>query len=674
MSDKDESTPFSFSAADLMPEWAQESKKSEKPQKKRTQHQERDSENRQDRGGPRRDNRGGQQGDRRGGGGDRRDFGGDRRGGGQGRGRPGGRGRDDRNRGGRGRGGRDGGRERREDPIPSGFTLKFGPTPVALKALNKHIRESFRTYPLIDLAKMIINSRDRYQIEIKADSEKGAKLFQCKSDGSIWLSREEAMSHFFGADECLKNYYSVEEVEIGTPKGNFSTVAVCGMSGVILGPPNHHQYQAKIAQLHAERFSHMALEGFKSRINMASDEETIEKWKEQVSRTLHYRLKSDEPEEVPEAEEKLEEEAVVEITEAGDEAESENVAETAEETPAEEAAIVDAEPEDQEAESEEVVDEESDAGDETDESDAEEPDEPVEDPTPVPEAKEEDSLLLKTQEELRLHFKENFAAEEITETDRVSVNGNIPGKLLSSGLLNLIKKESEQLRRGFPLPMIQALCSGFEKHRLRFFKRGKKSLHVSAVRPKALSKSVTLSDRIQKILDLVSAPQRCDVSGLLEAMVEDFKKPTTKEEADKMELSDASKEVLTDLRWLTSEGLVLEFPDTRLVLGKMPQQQAKPKKKAAQKKSPKQKKGDEEVKAESKEDDKEEITAKEEDVKAENPAAKEEAKPEPDQEVTKKEVKSESEEAEAIENETKPEPAEVKEESPVTEDPTESEQ
>ncbi len=600
MSDKDEPTPFSFSAADLMPEWAQESKKSEKPQKKRTQHQERDSGDRQDRGGPRRDNRGGQQGDRRGGGRDRRDFGGDRRGGGQGRGGPGGRGRDDRNRGGRDRGGRDGGRERREDPIPSGFTLKFGPTPVALKALNKHIRESFRTYPLIDLAKMIINSRDRYQIEIKADSEKGAKLFQCKSDGSIWLSREEAMSHFFGADECLKNYYSVEEVEIGTPKGNFSTVAVCGMSGVILGPPNHHQYQTKIAQLHAERFSHMALEGFKSRINMASDEETIEKWKEQVSRTLHYRLKSDEPEEVPEVEEKQEEEGVVENTESGEEPESESEAETAEETPAEEGAITDAEPEEQEAEFEEVG-EGSDAGEETDESDAEESDEPVEDPTPVSEAKEEDSLLLKTQEELRLHFKENFAAEEIRETDRVSVNGDIPGKLLSRGLFNLIKKESEQLRRGFPLPMIQALCSGFEKYRLRFFKRGKKSLHVSAVRPKALSKSVILTDRIQKILDLVSAPQRCDVSGLLESMVEDFKKPTTKEEADKMELSDASKEVLTDLRWLTSEGLVLEFPDTRLVLGKMPQQQAKPKKKAAQKKSPKQKKVDEEVKEESKE-------------------------------------------------------------------------
>ena len=176
------------------------------------------------------------------------------------------------------------------------------------------------------------------------------------------------------------------------------------------------------------------------------------------------------------------------------------------------------------------------------------------------------------------------------------VNGNIPARDLSRGLLEHLKRESEKLRRGFPLPMIQALCKAFEKEHLKFFKRGKKALHVSPVRPKALPEEDKLTDRVQKIVDFISEKSRPLVVDMLDSLVDDFTKPDSKEKEKDIKLTEKAKEVLSDLRWLTGEGFVLEFPNTRLELGRKPAVPSKdappPKKKTATdaaKKSPKKK-------------------------------------------------------------------------------------
>ena len=182
--------------------------------------------------------------------------------------------------------------------------------------MTNHIRETLRAFPVADLAKALLRGRDRYEVifEVSPDAK---PLYQCPSDSSLWMTRDEAVSHLLRGDN-LKAFYEVEEVETGAPAGNFSVVAVCGMSGELLGPPNHHEYQRNVARLHAERFSNMPIDRFKSRIVMESGEEAIERWKEKVSKTLHYRVKQDEedgstesPEEVQTPESESEE---VELT------------------------------------------------------------------------------------------------------------------------------------------------------------------------------------------------------------------------------------------------------------------------------------------------------------------------------------------------------------------------
>lgn len=635
----DEDKPLEFSARDLMPDWAQDSKSTpDKTFAKRFEHEEGERDRRG--GGGRRDDRrgggggfgGGQGGGGfggrggQGGGGERR-FGGGGGGGGQGGGagrddrrgpRPEGRGPDrggDRRGGGGERGGdRRGGGDRdfrdrpREDMPAAGIIAAIEPSKPAIEGLTKHIKETLRAFPMADLAKMILNGRERYQVRFKAQDEQ--RLYRCPADGSVWLSREEAVSHLLNGP-ALENFYVAEDVEVAAPTGNFSVVAVCGLSGTILGPPNHHEYQRNIARLHQERFSNLSLERYKSRIQMESGEEAIERWKEQVSRARHWLLKSDvvvaevkapvaetvaetvaEIVEEPAAPEEVAGEATEEVSGGAAEETPAAVAEAtaevtlAEETLAEETlagGVVEAEPAAAEVA---AVEGESDS-EETPSDEAESGDEGAEAPAP-----KADGLVIKSIEELARHFRQHYADKAVREVKEATVPGDIPGRMLSPGLLAHLKQESDRLRRGFPLQLIQTLCRDLEKKGLKFFKRGKKSLHVSAVRPKELDPAVTLTEQIQQIVDFVIATPRTTVAGMLEALVPDFKRPEKTEGGaapEAVELSDDAKTALKNLRWLTSEGYVLEFPDTSLAIGRVPQKEGE-KSEQPKKKEPKKKK------------------------------------------------------------------------------------
>ncbi len=105
-------------------------------------------------------------------------------------------------------------------------------------------------------------------------------------DDTPWLSEDEAVAH------VLKNhfgtFYQAERTPTDPPKGTYTFVAQCGMSGVILGPPNYHDYQNQLRKLHAERFSKMPFEVFKSRVKIVKDEAVVKKWIEEHSFKTEY--------------------------------------------------------------------------------------------------------------------------------------------------------------------------------------------------------------------------------------------------------------------------------------------------------------------------------------------------------------------------------------------------
>ncbi|HVE17277.1 MAG TPA: hypothetical protein VNB29_11105, partial [Chthoniobacterales bacterium] len=155
--------------------------------------------------------------------------------------------------------------------------------------LAKQIKTSAKAYPLFDLARLVLEKSERYLVGFRRSVETATPLFQLKSDGSLWLSESEAVAHALATQ--MDKFYRRERIAVDPPKGTYPFVAVCGMSGVLLGPPNYHDYQSKLIRLHAEKFASMSFEAFKSRIRMERDEALIEKWKEEQSaRDVYYAI------------------------------------------------------------------------------------------------------------------------------------------------------------------------------------------------------------------------------------------------------------------------------------------------------------------------------------------------------------------------------------------------
>lgn len=159
------------------------------------------------------------------------------------------------------------------------------PEPAGVDSLTRQIRQTGRAYPLFDIGHLILKRPDRYLLEFRATGNvaegKPRQLFVCSLDDTVWLSEEEAVRHVLA--KHFDTFYQTERIAVEPPKGTYTFVAQCGMTGIILGPPNLHDYQAKLQRLHAERFSRMPFETFKSRVRIVRDEAVVKQWVEQQS-------------------------------------------------------------------------------------------------------------------------------------------------------------------------------------------------------------------------------------------------------------------------------------------------------------------------------------------------------------------------------------------------------
>ena len=204
---------------------------------------------------------------------------------------------------GRDGGGRGGPREGRHDqgqrpehreaapppPLPQ-LTVTILPDEKGLDSMARQIRMTGRAYPLFDIAQLILDKPERQQVRwdvVKDAAGKVAQpLYLCALDDSLWLSEDEAVTHLLGKNFDM--FYKAEKTPTDPPRGTYTFVAQCGMSGTILGPPNYHDYQNKLHKLHSERFSRMPFEAFKARVKIVKDEAVVKKWIEDQSTKTEY--------------------------------------------------------------------------------------------------------------------------------------------------------------------------------------------------------------------------------------------------------------------------------------------------------------------------------------------------------------------------------------------------
>ena len=162
------------------------------------------------------------------------------------------------------------------------------------KQLGEFIRKiqgaPYMAYPLKQLAYFFLDHPEACVLRIspKKDAEPIA-FHQCKACGFVAFSEEELLAHVVSAH--LGDYYECEEIDCEPPKGAFNCVARCGLSGVLLGPPNLHGYDARIREMLRTRYPDMDENSYRARIEMVRDPEVVEQWRQSATKKTIYRRK-----------------------------------------------------------------------------------------------------------------------------------------------------------------------------------------------------------------------------------------------------------------------------------------------------------------------------------------------------------------------------------------------
>ena len=464
---------------------------------------------------------------------------------------------------------------RREEFIPpaEGVTLSIVPEKSAIQLVCKEIHQVARVYPLFDIAEIILAERSRCRAIFEI-SEKHEPFYRCKIDDALFLTKEEALRHLL--ESPWKNRFVAETtVETDPPKGNFQSVARCGISGKLLGPPNYHGYQTEIRRMHREFFPEMPFESYTAKIRTDRSEDAVNAWLESMKNQTRWRILSDEEsatvaaelakqaEDKPDTVAETPEPAAVETTPA-----VEPTAEQSTSTPAEETSSEPALPPEQEN----TTDASPEPSPETTEPAAESPEAEAAEEK-VPTDAEPAAPEVKWFSD-RAEFERALAAEVLTKTFHITrkakISAAIPARNLSPGLLARLKATGSHHRK-HPAIIIPDICKILESEHMPVFKR-KGKLYTGPARPHALALDAVLAERPGQMVKWIRENPPAKLEGLWQAMLPEGSTAPPQGYA-------------ADLFWLLQQGHILLYTDDTLVVQDPPKPQEPKKPKQPKKKA-----------------------------------------------------------------------------------------
>src|SRR6266853_3225242 len=131
-------------------------------------------------------------------------------------------------------------------PLPP-IAVKFLPRVSAFENVVAQIKSGSVAYSLFALARLFLEKATRHDVQLTAPPE--SPLFQLGENGDVSVDRQFLERNAFRLAKA--DFYKVDVTETKPIKGNFTNVARCRLSGTLLGPTNHHDYQRRRRRLHA---------------------------------------------------------------------------------------------------------------------------------------------------------------------------------------------------------------------------------------------------------------------------------------------------------------------------------------------------------------------------------------------------------------------------------------
>ncbi len=186
---------------------------------------------------------------------------------------------------------------RREFVAPLDADVRILPAPKDIGTIINKIKATHLAYPLKQLAYFFLEHPEACILRIAPKKPKPGEapadlnFHQCKACGTVAFSEEELLAHVLAVH--IADYYDIEEVACDPPKGAFTCVAKCGLTGELLGPPNLHGYDARIREMLRTRFPDMSESAYRARIEMVRDADVIEQWRASATKKTVYKKKGE---------------------------------------------------------------------------------------------------------------------------------------------------------------------------------------------------------------------------------------------------------------------------------------------------------------------------------------------------------------------------------------------
>jgi hypothetical protein len=165
------------------------------------------------------------------------------------------------------------------------LTVRFLPYSPAFENVAAQIKSGSVAYSLFALARLFLEKPVGYEVCLTPTEE--SPFYRLGENGTVSADREFLERNAFRF--AHRDFYQVDVVETDPIKGNFSNVARCRLSGTLLGPSNHHNYQPQLRSLYEQRFSgRMSFADYQRQIEIVSDSALIERWKEEARKVTTY--------------------------------------------------------------------------------------------------------------------------------------------------------------------------------------------------------------------------------------------------------------------------------------------------------------------------------------------------------------------------------------------------
>jgi hypothetical protein len=429
------------------------------------------------------------------------------------------------------------------------FVATCYPEDTGFAAMVKAVRASCRTYQLFEITKAVLEKNDRFVIVVQrtraqqaegAAPAKPAPVFMSLPDHLPFDTEDAAIQHVLGNN--LGAFFEMQEVEVEAPKGNFPIINKCGITGELLGPPNHHRYQQVLQQHHAAKLGRMPFERFRESIISAREPEVIAAWMEKMKKATRYTWKPP-------------------------------VAKTATTPPMEVAAPTETAPAAEATAP--AVDVSAEAAPK------------VEIPAPAPAA---EVISFDNIEDARLHLLANARDKVVRAVDSVRFHGKLIEELPQSEIRRALEGHVERQRR-FPLDTANALRGRLRREGFTIFKKGSRGVsYVCAVKRRFRVPGQVFSETISALIDFIEKNPMVHVKDLpknfLGVEIPAAAPVATPAPAEGTapfatlapEQAEKLRKMSNDLRWLVMEGYVTEFSDGKLFAPPpmAPQQAKKP--------------------------------------------------------------------------------------------------